>query len=184
MNELVIIGIIVAIIGIILIVLISQYNRFQWTITLIQKGETNIMNALEKKYNILMRYLDFLKNNKVNIDENEYEEYKLLNVKQSVEKLNKKIDKMHNVINKCMDNNEKLLKNETIININKELQNIDITINGGKKYYNDNLTVYNQMCTAFPSILIAKIRHYKVKEYLDGNTKEELKILDGDEINE
>ena len=178
MSELVIIGIIVAIIGIILIIMISQYNKFQWTITLVQKGETNITNALEKKYNILLRYLDFLKNNNINIDDNEYDEYKLLNIKQPVDKLNKKIDKMQNSINKYMDSNEKLLKNETIININKELQNISVTINGGKKYYNDNLTIYNNLCTAFPSIIIAKIKKYKEKEYLDDEVKEELKILD------
>ena len=178
MSELVIIGIIVAIIGIILIILINQYNKFQWSITLIQKGETSIMTALEKKYNILMRYLDFLKGNNVNIDDNEYEEYKLLNTKQPIEKLNKKINKMNNLINKCMDNNEKLLKNETIININKELVDVDININGGKKYYNDNLTIYNHLCNSFPSIIVAKIKHYKEKEYLDEETKEELKILE------
>ena len=181
MDLLVIIGIIVAIIGIVLIVLISQYNKFQWTITLIQKGESSIMNALEKKYNILLRYLDFLKSNKVDIPDNEYDEFKLLNTKQPVEKLNKKIDKMNNLVNKYMDNNEKLLKNETIININKELLEVDININGGKKYYNDNLTIYNHLCNAFPSIIIAKIMRYKEKEFLDSETKEELKILDEEE---
>lgn len=178
MDKLVIIGIIVAIIGIVFIILINQYNKFQWSITLIQKGETSIMTALEKKYNILLRYLDFLRGNNVDIPDNEYEEYKLLNTKQPVEKLNKKINKMHNLINKYMDNNEKLLKNETIININKELMDVDININGGKKYYNDNLTMYNHLCNSFPSIVIAKIKRYKEKEYLDEETKEELKILE------
>lgn len=178
MNNLVVIGIIIAVVGIILIILISEYNRFQWVITLVQKGETNIVEALEKKYNILMRYLEFLKDNKIDIDQREYEEYKLLNTKQNVVKLNKKINNMNNLINKCMDNNEKLLKNETIININKELESVNISINGGKKYYNDNLTIYNHLCTSFPSIIISKIMHYKEKEYLDEEIKEELKILD------
>ena len=77
-----------------------------------------------------------------------------------------------------MDNNEKLLKNETIINLNKEINEVDITINGGKKYYNDNLVLYNHLCSAFPSIIIAKIKHYKEKEFLDDEIKEELKILE------
>ena len=158
--------------------MISQYNKFQWTITLIQKGETNIQDAFEKKYHILMRYLDFLKENNVEINQQEYEEYKLLNTKQSPVKLNKKINNLNNIISKCMDNNEKLLKNDTIININKELDDVNININGGKKYYNDNLVNYNHLCTSFPSIIISKIMHYKEKEYLDEETKEELKILD------
>ena len=178
MDKIVVIGIIIAIVGIIAIIIINQYNKFQWSITLIEKGEVNIQNALEKKYHILLRYLDFLKTNNVNIEDSEYEEYKLLNIKQPIEKLNRKITNMNNLVNKYMDNNEKLLKNETIININKELQDVNININGGKKYYNDNLTIYNHLCNAFPSNILAKMKHYNEKEYLDTEIKEELKILD------
>ena len=178
MNILVIIGIVVAIIGIILIILINQYNKFQWTNVLVDKGDTNLENALTKKYNILVRYLDILIENKVEIPDNEYNEYKLFNLTQSIYKLNKKVDELNNYINRIMDNNEKLLKNEAIININKELSEANININGGKKYYNDNLIIYNHLCNAFPSNIVAKIKHYKEKDFLDGETKEELKILD------
>ena len=54
MNALVIIGIVVAIIGIILIILINQYNKFQWSNILVNKGEVNITNALSKKYDIMI----------------------------------------------------------------------------------------------------------------------------------
>ena len=178
MSFLVIIGIIIALIGIVLIIFINQYNKFQWSNTLIQKGEVNIVNALTNKYNILLRYLDFLKNNKVEIKDEDYDKYKMINLKQPINKLNKQIIEMNNVVNQYMDNNEKLLKNETIININKELNDANININGGKKYYNDNLIIYNNLCNAFPSNIIAKIKKYKQKEFLDNETKEELKILD------
>ena len=178
MNIFVIIGIIVAIVGIILIILINQYNKFQWTNVLVDKVETNLENSFSKKYNILMRYLDLLKENKIDIPDEEYNEFNLMNLKQPINKLNKKIDEMNNFINKIMDNNEKLLKNETIVNINKELNEANININGGKKYYNDNLILYNHLCNAFPSNIIAKLKKYKEKEFLDSETKEELKILD------
>lgn len=178
MNILVIVGIVVAFISIILIILINQYNKFQWIKIKIDKGETNITNALTKKYNILLRYLDILKNNKIDIDDNEYEEYKLLNLKISINRLNSKVDTLNNIINKYMDNNEKLLQNESIININKELMEANINTNGGKKYYNDNLEVYNHLCHAFPSNIVAKLFKYKDKDFLDNELKEELKILD------
>jgi len=178
MEILVVIGIIVAIIGIILIILINQYNKFQWVNVLIDKGEKHLETALSKKYNILMRYLDLLKENKIEIPDEEYDEFKLLNLKQPIDKLNKKVDNLNNYINKIMDNNEKLLKNEAIININKELSEANININGGKKYYNDNLIIYNHLCNAFPSNIIAKIKRYKEKEFMDNEIKEELKILD------
>ncbi len=178
MNILAIIGVIIAIIGIILIILVNQYNKFQWTIVLVEKGETNLELAFAKKHDILMRYLDILRDNKIDIPDDEYDEYKLINTKQSVIKVNKSIEELTNYINKIMDDNEKLLKKDTIININKELNEINIIINGGKKYYNDNLVLYNHLCNAFPSNLISKLNKYKEKDFLDGEIKEELKILD------
>ena len=178
MNIFVIVGIIIAIIGIIAIIVIIEYNKFQWLKIKIDKGEINIAKALTKKYNILMRYLDFLKNNKDEIEENKYDKYKLLNLKMPINRLDLKINEMNNVVNQYMDNNEKLLKNETIKNINKELIESNININGGKKYYNDNLTIYNNLCNAFPSNIIAKVFKYEEKEFLDSEIKEELKILE------
>ena len=178
MNTLVIIGIMVAIIGIIAIIMINQYNRFLWSSILVNKGETNIANGLSKKYNILIRYLDFLKEKKIDIKDEDYDKYKMINLKQPITKLNKNISEMNNLISHYMDNNEKLLKNETIINLNKELNEVNITINGGKKYYNDNLILYNHLCNAFPSNIIAKIKGYEEKDFLDDEIKEELKILE------
>ena len=178
MEMLVIVGIVVAVIGIILIILITNYNKFQWVNVLVDKGETNLETAFTKKYNILIRYLDLLKENKIDIPDNEYSEFKLLNTNQQINKLNRKIEDLNNYINKIMDNNEKLFKNESIININKELNESNININGGKKYYNDNLIIYNHLCNAFPSTIIAKTKKYKEKGYLYEEIKEELKLLD------
>lgn len=178
MNILAIIGIVVAIIGIILIIFINQFNKFQWSNVLIDKGETNLENAFNKKHDILMRYLDILKDNKIDIPDEDYNKFKVFNIRQSIIKSNKEIEELTNYINRIMDNNEKLLKNETISNINKEINEINIIINGGKKYYNDNLVLYNHLCNAFPSNIIAKIKKYKEKEFLDDDIKEDFKILD------
>lgn len=178
MNILVIIGIVIAIIGIILIILINKYNQFQWTNVLVDKGESNLEAAFSKKHNILMRYLDILKDNKIDIPDDDYNEFNKINTNLSITKVNKEIEEITNYISKIMDDNEKLLKNEAVININKELNEINITINGGKKYYNDNLVLYNHLCNAFPSNLIAKLKKYREKDFLDGEIKEELKILD------
>ena len=171
-------GIIIAIIGIVLIILINQYNKLEWNKILVNKGETNITNAISKKYDILVRYLDLLKENKVDISDDDYNKYKMINLKQSINKLNRSINEMNNTINHYMDNNEKLLKKEAIININKELNDVNITINGGKKYYNDNLIMYNNLCNGFPSNIVAKIKHYKAKEFIEETVNEEFKILD------
>ncbi len=89
MDIFLIIGIVVAIIGIILIILITQYNKFQWTNILVDKGETNLETAFSKKHNILIRYLDILKDNKVTIPDEDYDKYRLINLTNSVSTLNK-----------------------------------------------------------------------------------------------
>lgn len=180
MNTLAIIGVIVGVIGIFLIIIVTIYNKYQWLLIKLDKGETNITNALIKKYNILLRYVDFLKSN-INLSNKDFEEFKLINTKMPMHKLNKKIEDMNNIINKYMDNNEKLLKNDTIVKINKELLDVNIIINGCKKYYNDNLVKYNHLCHSFPSNLISNIFKYKEKAFLNEENKEQLKILNEDD---
>ena len=179
MNTIIIICLLIAIIGIIMIIFTLNYNKFQWIIIKLNKGEKIISNYLNQKHSILTRYTDILKEN-IDID-NDLEEYKLINTKLSINNLNKKVNDFNNLINKYMDNNEKLLKKENVININKELNEINILLNGSKKYYNDNLTIYNNLCHKFPSILVAKIFKYKDKEFQDEIVTEDLKILNDNE---
>lgn len=177
MEKYAIISIIIAIIVLILILLVTQYNKFQWLRIKLDKGETNIYNLLEKKHNILIRYKEFLEKN-INVNEEDFSSYDVLNTRLSLNKINDEIEKFNNLINKYIDNNEKLLRNETIIKLNKELININIKINGCKKYYNDNLVLYNNLCNAFPSKIISKIFHYKELEFLNEENSDILKILD------
>ena len=177
MNTIAIIGLIIGIVGIILIIAITIYNKYQYSLIKINKGETNISLHLEQKYDILLRYTDFLRNN-ILINEEDFEEYNTINLKQSINKINKKLNKLNNEINKYLDNNEQLLKNDVVINLEKELAEIDIKVNGCKKYYNDNLIVYNHLCKAFPSSIIGKIFKYKEKDFIDDTKEEQLKILE------
>ena len=176
MEKIIIICILIAIIALLLIVMVNQYNKFQLLIIKLNKGESSIGNVLEEKYNILFRFSDLLKNN-IKVEKEDFDEFNLLNTKSSIYKVDKKIREMNNVINKYLDNNEKLLKNNSIIKINRELQEININLNGCKKYYNDNLVNYNHLCNAFPSKIIAKIYKYKEKDFIDEDMKDELKIL-------
>ena len=162
-----------------MIVFTKIYNKFQWLIIKLNKGEKNISNYLNQKHDILVRYADILKDN-IEIN-NDLEEYKLINSKLSINNLNKKINDFNNIINKYMDNNEKLLKKDSINNINKELNEINIVINGSKKYYNDNAIIYNHLCHKFPSMIVAKIFKYKDKDFQDNIEEEELKILNDNE---
>ena len=84
---------------------------------------------------------------------------------------------MNNEINKYMDNNEKLMKNNNFIKIINELQETNLNLHGCKKYYNDNIVKYNNLCKKFPSKLISKLFKYREKEFLEDGNNYKLKIL-------
>ena len=168
----------VAIIAIIIILIFNIYNKLQYTIIKLNKAEINIKDALNKKYQILTRYIDTLGDNS-EMDKDLFKDFLELNTKNiSNIKLLLKIDECDHEIKKYLDDNEKLLKIEAIININKEIREQDIIINSCKNYYNNNLVGYNKLVKCFPSKLVAKIYKYKEKEFYPEDKKENLKILE------
>jgi len=168
----------IALIGLIVILLINIYNKFKYNIIKLNKADVNIKDALNKKYQILVRYIDLLsENGKMNKDE--FKDFLELNLKSINNiKLMIKIDECYHEIKKFLDDNEKLLKNEAIVLINKEIREQDIVINSCKKYYNSNLVNYNKAIKCFPSKIIAMIYKYKEKEFYPESKNEDLKILE------
>ncbi len=177
MEKIIIFSVIGIIVIIVIAILINQYNKFQYQLIKLNKGEVNLNNLFEKKYHILLRYFDIMNKNG-NIDEKEFEPYKLLNTKISIYKFNDAMEKMDNILNKYLDNNEKLTKNEAFINIRNELINTNNAINGCKKYYNNNLVNYNNLCHKFPSNILAKLLHYKEIDFIEEEQADSFKILD------
>ena len=88
------------------------------------------------------------------------------------------IAKCDHEIKKYLDDNEKLLKIEAIININKEIREQDIIINSCKNYYNNNLVNYNKLIKGFPSKLVAKVCKYNEKDFYPEDKQDNFKILE------
>ena len=176
--EKVIICLTIAIIALVIIMLINIYNKLQYSLIKLDKADTNIEDALNKKYQILLRFIDFLNDN-IKVNKEVFNDFYEINLKSINNiKLSVKIDECYHEIKMYLDDHEKLLKNETLIGINKELREVDIVINSCKKYYNNNLVTYNKLVKCFPSKLIAKIYKYKEKDFYPENKEDSLKILE------
>ncbi len=182
MNTLVIISLIVALIAGLMLIFITNYNKFQWMNIKVKKGEINIQSALEKKYEIILNYFSLLNEN-VKMDENDYNRINFIN-NDDIVQFNNDLNNLNTIIDKYLDDNEKVLKKDKIKAINKELNEVNIFLNGCKKYYNNNLIKYNSLCKSFPSIIISKIFKYKEKEFIEEDIKESFKILNEDEEKE
>lgn len=167
MGTIIIIFLILALFCTLSIVGISIYNKFQVYIIRINEAENNIDSVLRKRFDLLNKSIEIIK-------ENTKEEHVL----ESIEKLKSKklsnfdLDrKLYDCLkefNKYKERFPKLKNNESFVKIDVELSESEAEIVAFRKYYNDIITDYNKMVKSFPSNLIAIIFSFKNKLYFDG----------------
>jgi hypothetical protein len=140
----------IIVVCIILIVYISIYNIFQSYLLKINETEKEIDESLRKKYDILFK-----------IKQKEDLEIEMQEIKDknlsSFEFYREIIEIETNIIN--LTNNRKIEK--------EDLDEINIKIESQIKYYNENISNYNNATTKFPSNIISKISRKKIKNYFD-----------------
>ncbi len=170
----IIIGVIV-IISFLLLIIVINNNKFQFSIIKIDKAEEDISLYLEKKKELLNRsrpviikelkldsFLEDLDNDLDNM--NNFEEYELLK-------------KEYNNFFKTLDENEKLLKSETLLSILEDLNDNEEDIVGAIKFYNDTVVEFNKLLVSFPSNIISFFKRYKKKEFYNDEKREIFEIL-------
>lgn len=171
--------ILVALFIIFIMVEISYYNRFQILRIKIKEAFNNMDILFEKKANLLERAVNIIKENN-----KQYKEEVILDNLTKIK--NKKINRFelnHELTlgfrdyKALIDLDKKLANLDALKGINEELINIDNDLNGSKKYYNDNIVLYNKLVKCFPSKIVAKIYKYKEEEFFKEEKIETLEIL-------
>lgn len=172
LNTILIVIVIISFLSFIFIII---NNKFQLTIIKIDKAEEDIDLYLQKKSELLGRTKPIIK--------------KELKLKEFMEDLNESIDDMnnfdrHNTLKiiynelfKTLDENEKLLKSDSLVSILEELNNNEENIVGAIKFYNDTVVEFNQLIVAFPSKIIAFFKRYHKKEFYNNEKREIFQIL-------
>ena len=143
------------------------YNRFQDYIIKINEVDGKIDEALRNKYDIILKLNNIIKEkiktNKELVDDLEdlkkkdkssFEIHRIL-----VEKFNKidYVKKQYKELNKSEDVNKMFY----------DINDIDESLNAYIKFYNENITKYNELVKKFPYLLMATILKYKEKPYFD-----------------
>ena len=172
METILLIFVIISLLAFIIVII---NNKFQLTIIKIDKAEEDIDIYLEKKKELLTRTVPIVKKelkikeflgelDKYNNDLNNFERHNLL-------KSN------YNELFKTLDENEKLLKSDSLVKILEELNDNEENIVGAIKYYNDSVVQFNQLVVSFPCNLIALVRRYKKLEFYNNEKREIFEIL-------
>jgi hypothetical protein len=160
---------------VILVIYVIYHNKFQLAIIKIDKAEEDISLYLEKKRELLSRTRPIIK-----------KELKLDEFLEDVEKdftdMNNFLEhntlkSIYNELFKTLDENEKLLKSESLVSILEDLNDNEENIVGAIKFYNDTVVEFNQLILSFPANIIAFFRRYKKKEFYNNEKREIFEIL-------
>ena len=91
------------------------------------------------------------------------------------------MSKIDNILFKTLDDNEKLLKSEKIVNIINEFNDNEEDLVASIKFYNDTVVDFNKLIVSFPSNVIRLIFRYKRKEFYNNEKREIYEILKDEE---
>ncbi len=165
--------ILLLVIAVIIIYGINTYNKYQYYKIKINKADNTLKNLLQKKFDILVRFLNTLKEY-VEIDEEKFPE---INININNHDLDKQLNDYYNNIESYLDINNKIIKKDNISAVIKELKEINVKIDGCKNYFNHTITSYNKMVNYFPSNIIAKMYKYREKEFFHEEENIHFKII-------
>ena len=171
----IILGIIV-IVSLLLILIVVFNNKFKFALIKIDKAEEDIELYLDKKRELLDKVRPIVK-----------EEVKVENFLEELNdskeqsynnfQLHDLLKNSYNELFKTLDDNEKLLKSETLVKILEDLNDNEENIIGAIKYYNDTVVELNRLVVSFPSSTIAFFSRCKENEFYNNEKREIFEIL-------
>jgi len=175
MNIQIVIGIIV-IIAFILMLIVIAHNKFNFAAIKIDEAESNIEIYLDRKKDLLDRARPIIKK-ELKLDDfleelDNYDKDKLNHFE-----MNNLLTDCYNSFIKKVDENDKLLKSEAIVNIISDLNDNDASRVGTIKYYNDSVVTFNKLVKSFPTNIFALFTRYKEKDFYNDEKKEIYEIL-------
>lgn len=165
----------ITLIAFILLIITIYYNKFQFCIIKIEEAENNTDIYLNEKNELIKRAISIIRDElkKKSFLEEIDEDNSLLNHFE----LHSKLSKLNNLLFKTLDDNEKLLKRETLIKILDELNDNEEDLIASIKFYNDTVVDFNKLIVSFPSNIIKSIFRYKKKEFYSNEKREIYEIL-------
>ena len=175
-----IILIIVTVLCFILLVFAIVKNKFNFAIVKIEEAEDNLSIYLDKEKDLIERAIPVIKK-ELKLEEflPELEGYD--KEKMNLFQLNKILSHSYNELMATIDDNEKLLKSDTINKILDELCDNEENRIGTIKFYNDSVVIFNKLVRSFPSNIIGLFLGYRKKDFYNDEDKEMDEILKDDE---
>ena len=155
-------------ISLLIIWISTSYNQFQVLIIRINEAEANIDAVLRKRFDLLNKSIDVIKENTKTEEDVLEQIVKLRSRKLSNFELDRKLYDALKEFEKFKEKYSKLKTAESFMKIDIALNESEAEIVAFRKYYNDIITDYNKLVKSFPTNIIALFFKFKSKLYFDG----------------
>jgi len=166
---------VIVIISALLLFFVLINNKFHLVIIKLDKADEDIDMYLLKKYDLLNRARPIIKK-ELKLTEfledldNPFEEEKNF-------ENNNNLKSAYNELFRVLDENEKLMKSESLLSILEQLNSNEENIVGAIKFYNDTVVEFNRLMVSFPSNIIGFFKRYKKLEFYNNEKREIFEIL-------
>lgn len=168
-SLMIIILVIIVIVCLISIFATITYNKFQDYIIRVNEVESIIDNNLRNKYDLINRAIPIIKTSIEKEEEKDIFEniVKLRSRKIGNFELYRVLIESSNELNGIKEKYPKIKTSEEINKIIEKIDEIDSKMDNLIEYYNDNVTIYNELLKKFPSNVVATFCKYKEKLFFD-----------------
>ncbi len=175
-----IILIVITVISFLLLVFVIFKNKYNFAVVKIEEAEDNLLVYLDKEKDLIERAIPVIKK-ELKYDEylSELDDYNkdTMNLFQ----LNKVLSHSYNELMSTIDDNDKLLKSDTINKILSDLNSNEENRIGTIKFYNDSVVYFNKLVKSFPSNIVGLLCRYKKKDFYTDEEKEINEIIENEE---
>lgn len=170
--------VIIAIVVIILICIITEYNSLVESKNMVKEAFSTMDVYLKKRWDLIPNLVEIVKGY-IKHEKETLEKVTELRTKSYESMSNEKKINLNEQISVGMakllaiaENYPELKANTNFINLSKELVNIENDLANSRKYYNGCVKKYNNQVQIIPSNIIAKIFHFKEAKMFEANSEE------------
>ncbi len=179
MNKLVIFGILLVVLVIIflIIILVISKSKISEMLTPLNIAQEDINNYLKQKYKLYKEITQFIKDN-LSIKEDAFNNFFSFNSKECTpEELITLLDKTTYEINEYVDNYDELLKNKDFMKLKRELYDIELNLEATIEYYNNKLTLYDDLKNNGPTSFCTKFFEFDEYKPIKNDIKEITRLV-------
>lgn len=176
-TAIVVILVLVALMAAFIAFYIAMFNGIQKNLIRIQEAESQIDEALRKKFDIL-RSMENIINEETDLEQKNFVEFDSEEIRMSNFDMDRKLSKVSETFRKIKSDYEDELDTETFRHLAVDLKIINEKNEAAKAYYNKFTTSLNMIIKKFPSNLIARIHGIEPHLYFDNKNMNDDDIFD------